>query len=299
MIVPHHLIQADVVDLYKAGGLPRGSSTGWPLVDRHYTVGLGQWTLVTGTPGAGKSEWLDALMVNLVKQEPWRFFIFSPENWPLAIHHAKILEKYIGRPFNPGPSKRMDEEELEAGEAWMQGKFIFGKFDRPNMLSIMSEAEDYVVSATAALGGKPTWKTGVVVDPWNMLEHHRPNNLSETEYVSQVLSAVIDWVRRTQSHLWIIAHPAKIQRDRDGKYPVPTPRDVSGSAHFWNKADNCITIRRDQVEDGQDVDLHIQKVRFKHIGRIGLVTLKYDRVTGRYMEPPKNQEARQRADVDG
>ena len=100
-----------------------------------------------------------------------------------------------------------------------------------------------------------------------------------------MLSAVIDWVRRTQSHLWIIAHPAKIQRDRDGKYPVPTPRDLSGSAHFCNKADNCLTIWRDQVEDGQDVDLHIQKIRFKHCGRIGLVTLKYDRITGRYFEP--------------
>ena len=32
----------------------------------------------------------------------------------------------------------------------------------------------------------------------------------------------------------------------------------------------------------QDVDIYVQKVRFKHIGRQGLVTLGYDRVTGRY-----------------
>lgn len=76
-----------------------------------------------------------------------------------------------------------------------------------------------------------------------------------------------------------------MQKDRDGKYPVPTPRDVSGSAHFWNKADNAITVWRDLAEGGQEVQIHVQKVRWKHIGRIGVATLKYDRETGRYQEP--------------
>lgn len=285
MIVPHEKIREEVIELHRAGGLPKGASTGWPSIDRHYTVGLGQWTLITGTPNSGKSEWMDALMVNLAKNDKWRFFIYSPENWPLALHHAKILEKYLCKPFNPGPTPRMDEEDVDGGEAWMQGKFLFGKFDRPNIISVMEEAERYLVTASAALGADPVWKTGVVIDPWNQLEHYRPQGISETEYISQILSAVIDWVRRTQSHLWLIAHPAKMQKTKDGKLPVPTPHDVSGSAHFWNKADNCITIWRDQVEGTQDVDVHIQKVRFKHIGHIGQTTLKYDRVTGRYNQP--------------
>jgi hypothetical protein len=35
------------------------------------------------------------------------------------------------------------------------------------------------------------------------------------------------------------------------------------------------------------VQIHVQKVRFKHIGRVGLANLIYDRVTGRYHEKPK------------
>lgn len=291
MIVDHELIREQVFELHRSGGFPRGTSTGWASVDKLYTVGLGQWTLVTGTPNSGKSEWMDALMVNLVKQEPWRFFIYSPENWPLALHHAKILEKYSGKPFNPGPTERMDEEDVDAGEEWMKGKFIFGKFDRPAMSSVMEEAER-IVSATATMGGKPVWKTGVIVDPYNQLEHYRPMGISETEYVSQLLSNVIDWVRRTQSHLWLIAHPAKMQRNKDGKLPVPTPHDVSGSAHFWNKSDNCITIWRDQAEDSAEVEVHVQKVRFRHCGRIGLACLHYDRVTGRYSEKSQMTAAR-------
>ena len=282
MIVPHSEIRESVFRLHKSGGLPRGSLTGWPLVDKYYTVGMGQWTLVTGVPHAGKSEWVDALLVNLAKREDWRFYIFSPENWPLAIHHAKILEKYIGKPFNPGPTLRMDVDDVEAGEAWMEGKFFFCKPQVPTLMSILGDA---ALEEPFHKEPQRPWKLGVVIDPWNMIEHSRPNNLSETEYVSRELSFVIEWVRTWNAHLWIIAHPAKMQRDRDGKYPIPTPRDVSGSAHFWNKADNCITVHRDQIEDSQDVDIHVQKVRFKHIGHIGLATLRYDRPTGRYFEP--------------
>jgi twinkle protein len=279
VIVLHDQIRLEVRSLYEDGGLPRGSSTGWPAIDALYTVGLGQWTLVTGTPGSGKSEWLDAVMVNLARSEKWRFIIYSPENWPLALHHSKIIEKYLGKPFNPGPTPRLTAEELEDAEDWMKGKFLFAKPDKPDVFTILSESSRYVGH---------TWKTGIVIDPWNQLEHYRPVGLSETEYVSQTLTQVINWVREHNCHLWLVAHPSKLQRNKEGKLPVPTPHDVSGSAHFWNKADNCITVWRDQVERSQEVDVHVQKVRFKHIGHVGLATLLYDRVTGQYFEKPTN-----------
>jgi twinkle protein len=279
VIVLHDQIRLEVRSLYEDGGLPRGSSTGWSAIDALYTVGLGQWTLVTGTPGSGKSEWLDAVMVNLARSEKWRFIIYSPENWPLALHHSKIIEKYLGKPFNPGPTPRLTAEELEDAEDWMKGKFLFAKPDKPDVFTILSESSRYVGH---------TWKTGIVIDPWNQLEHYRPVGLSETEYVSQTLTQVINWVREHNCHLWLVAHPSKLQRNKEGKLPVPTPHDVSGSAHFWNKADNCITVWRDQVERSQEVDVHVQKVRFKHIGHVGLATLLYDRVTGQYFEKPTN-----------
>ncbi len=225
-------------------------------------------------------------MVNLARREPWKFFIYSPENWPLALHHAKILEKYIGKPFSPGPNPRIDEEELDLGEEWMKGKFHFCKPNQPDIVSILDEAINSGVVSMQPNPAKVTWKTGVVIDPWNQLEHYRPQHQTMTEYVSQTLSEVINRVREFNLHLWLVAHPAKMRKDRDGKYPIPTPHDIADSAHFWNKADNCITVWRDQVEGSQDVDIHVQKVRWKHIGRIGLATLKYDRITGRYNEPP-------------
>lgn len=298
MIVPHDVIRGEVLELYRSGGLPKGCSTGWPSVDKLYTVAMAQWTLITGTPGSGKSEWLDALMVNLAKREEWKFIIFSPENWPLALHHSKILEKYLGKPFDPGPTQRIDEEELDDGENWMAGKFIFAKPERPSLSAILSEA---VYHFQYPEGMPRRYKVGVVVDPWNQLEHYRPAGMSETEYVSAALSEVIQVCRAANIHVWIVAHPTKLQRGKDGKLPVPTPHDVSGSANFWNKADNCLCVSRDQGEGSAEVDIHVQKVRFRHIGRVGATTLKYNRVTGQYSEiiKPVAATPQYRMDIDG
>jgi twinkle protein len=81
-----------------------------------------------------------------------------------------------------------------------------------------------------------------------------------------------------------VVHPTKIQKNKDGTRPVPTPYDISGSAHWYNKADNIITVHREQGTESQDVEIHVQKVRFKHIGHTGLAKLKYDKVTGRYFD---------------
>jgi twinkle protein len=260
----------EVVALYD-DGLKPGDPTGWKMLDVHYTVAMNQWTLVTGTPHAGKSEWLDALMVNLADKYGWRFMIFSPENHPLALHAAKILEKYIGKPFGAGPTARMTPDERDEGLVWMKGRFNFLKLEEPSLESIIENCEKWVSGAR---------KTGIVVDPWNTLEHRRPKDMTGTEYISQQLSWIINFTRNNYVHFWLVAHPKKPAPDRMGK--PPTPYEISDSAHFYNKADNIITVHRDQSAESQTVEIHVQKCRFKHIGRIGKVDLIYDKVTGRY-----------------
>ena len=82
-------------------GLPPGFKTGWPSVDKHYTVAPGQFTVITGWPGAGKSEWLDALLVNLSRQG-WKVALFSPENAPTQMHISKLMEKIAASHSGPG-----------------------------------------------------------------------------------------------------------------------------------------------------------------------------------------------------
>lgn len=261
-------------------GLPPGDKTGWPSVDKHYTVAPGQLSVITGWPSSGKSEWLDALMMNLYRQS-WKFAVFSAENMPVETHLAKLLEKLSGAPFGTGAHPRIERDSIgesldEMNQAFM---FISPRADLVSLPSIVACAEKWLLADD---GRKP----GIVIDPWNELDHWRDRTYSETEYISQSLSFLRNWARANQVHAWIVAHPAKQRRDDAGNLPVPTPDMISGSQNWWNKADCAITIHRDLKDlDSRVVDIYVQKIRFKHVGYPGRVILTYDRVTGRYSEP--------------
>lgn len=270
-------------------GMPTGFSTGWRPMDKHYTVAPGQLTIITGWPGSGKSEWLDALLMNLAKQG-WRFGIFSPENQPHEIHVVKFLEKHLGKPFGAGLTARMTQEEANEAatdiDEWF--RFISPSFSTDRLSFAIDEvlgAAECDFRLRGLWHGKEN-PLGLVIDPWNELEHLRPSALSETEYVSQTLSMIRAWARAHSIHVWLVAHPQKLKRDDSGLLPVPRPDAISGSQHWWNKADACITVWRDLGESRKDeTDIHVWKIRFKHIGTPGKVTLTYDRISGRYFEP--------------
>lgn len=274
---------ASVLELWRSG-LPCGDRTGWQSLDRLYSVAPGQMTIVTGWPSSGKSEWLDALLVNLSRQG-WKFAVFSFENQPVEIHVAKMLEKLCGKPFGRGPTERMTEDEVRELQDDLDQSFAFTETHHGAI-----SPKDVLEAAEPILSGMGE-KRGLVIDPWNELEHWRPANLNETEYVSQTLSMIRNWARANRVHVWIVAHPQKVRREDGGKLPVPRPDMISGSQHWWNKADANITVYRDFEAKNQDVDIYVQKVRFKHIGRQGFITLKYDIVTGKYYEPPPKLSA--------
>lgn len=260
-------------DLYY-NGLTKGYTTGYESLDEHYTVVPGQWTILTGIPGHGKSNFLDSLMVNLATMHDWRFAIFSPENQPIARHFANIMEKYYQQPFDIGRAGRITEEQKEEGKEWLKKHFSVILPDEDDSWSI-----DGVLSLAKVLVYRKGIK-GLVIDPWNELDHSRPNNQTETEYVSSVLTKIRQFARNYSVHVWLVAHPAKLYKDKDGKYPVPTPYDISGSAHYRNKADNAITVWRNVGYEDQNVaDIHVQKIRFKEVGKVGLVSLRSDIVT--------------------
>lgn len=261
-----------MVKLYDLG-MPPGDSTGWRSVDKHFTVATKQWTLVTGIPGSGKSEWLDALAVNLAESANWDFAFYSPENYPTETHLAKIVEKRVRLPFGRGPNERMTVMQRDEASEWALDHFIWLAPAYKDFESLLAAAQQF---------RRTDRKFAVVLDPWNTLEHLRPSAQTETDYVNEALTEITNKSRSRGMHVFIVAHPTKLQRDATGKRPVPTPYDIAGSAHWYNKADNIIAVHRDQSEGSQQVEIHVQKVRFKHIGRVGVVELLYDRLTGRY-----------------
>lgn len=264
-------MSVDLDEIYEKG-LPAGLTTGWANVDDFYRPMEGQWTLVTGVPGMGKSEWLDALVMNMSQEHFWVTGVCSPENQPISFHASKLMEKYAGKRLH-----KMTREEYDAAKEWVN---TFFKFILPEDRTLES------LLAKAKLLVKRYGMKGLIIDPYNEITHtHRKEGISETEYISEFLAQLRGFCRSMGVHIWLVAHPTKLQKGMDGRYPVPTGYDVAGSAHFFNKADNIIAVHRDKSNQDAPSEIHIQKIRSRWLGQLGQTNLTWDRHSGRYNTP--------------
>ena len=255
----------------------QGLSTGWSGLDEFYTIMPGELTIVTGIPGHGKSEVIDALMLNLANLHEWSIAFCSPENLPVTRHCMKLLEKQCGGPFyDKGPTARMSDLEMIDALEFLHAH-----------ISLIAPEESLTIPDLLTKAKGLVYQRGIralVIDPWNEFDHRRAAGLSETEHVSSSLGLLRRFARNYGVHVWVVAHPAKIQKNMNDQYPVPRPYDISGSAHWYNRADNCLSIWRDvgNVETRHYTEVHVQKIRNKYVGSVGMAKLQWDSRCGRF-----------------
>ena len=269
-------IEADIYNFYN-NGLPNGCGIGMHEIDTHIRFQEGYLTTITGIPGHGKSEFLDFLLCRLNVSHGWKTALYSPENHPLELHFSKFAEKMIGKPFEG--SDRLSPIDLQNMIKYHSENFFFINPESDFKLKTILDAVRQLVR-----------KKGInafVIDAWNKLDHHYTTN--ETKYISEQLDKITRFCELNKVHCFLVAHPTKIMKDKaTKKYEVPNLYSISGSANFYNKTANGITIYRD-YETGQ-TEVHIQKVKFKHWGKVGLVVLGWNYKNGRYYKGTPNND---------
>jgi len=260
----------------KREGLKPGCDISIPCFNELLTFVPGYLTVVTGIPNHGKSEFLDQIMVDLSIKHGWRFGIFSPENYPLQLHFSKIASKLVGERFND----MADHKVIQAMDYYRDNFFYIVPKEDNSVESIIEHATQLV---------KRYGINGLIIDAWNKLDHDFASN--ETTYIGKQLDLIINFAHKFGVHIFVVAHPTKMQRDKgNGPYLVPTLYDMAGSAHFFNKSHNGISVYRHFFEDGSSSpEVFVQKVKFKHWGRQGSVALQYDIDSGRFYQPSNKQ----------
>lgn len=257
---------AEIRDLYD-NGVQKGKTIDHPSIDDLITWETGRLAIVTGIPSSGKSEFVDYVVSKLNILHGWKVAYFTPENYPLKFHYTKIYEKLIGKKFS-----RDKSTEIEWDMAY--------EYIKENYFYILNE-EDLSINSILE-SSKILVKTRgikiVVIDPYNKLEHKY--NDSETQYISRFLDQIINFAKLNDILIFLIAHPRKIE-----KGAVPSLYDISGSANFYNKTDYGMTVHRITSDDNvmiNEVNVHFQKIKYKHLGTQGVVHLNYDYVSGRF-----------------
>lgn len=282
-----------VMDIYR-NGFPKGDKIGYNQgnglssdtpFDTLLSFRKGELTTVTGIPNSGKSNFVDQIMVRLAARHGWRFGVFSPEQQPTELHVGSLIEKYVGEGMYG--KAQMNQAKLNAGLNFVNDHFFFMKQAEIDTTidGIIAKAKELVIRKGIH---------GLLIDPYNYIEHKIPHGYSETQYISELLTKLKNFCQAYCVHTFLIAHPTKIQKDKKtGNYEVPTLYNIAGSSHFYNKTDNGFTVYRDFATN--IVTVHVQKIRFKFIGQLGVCDFKYDRPTGRYalLEYPFEIELRE------
>ena len=270
-------IERDILDFYN-NGLPVGAGIGMAEMDMHLKFQQGYLTTITGIPGHGKSEFLDFLLCRLNISHGWKTALYSPENHPLELHFSKFSEKIIGKPFEG--INRLSPLDLQKMISYHADNFFFINPESDFKLETILDAVRQLVR-----------KKGVnafVIDAWNKLDHQYNNN--ETKYISEQLDKITRFCELNKVHCFLVAHPTKIQKSKDDNdlYDVPNLYNISGSANFYNKTANGITVYRNFKTLMTEV--YIQKVKFKHWGQTGCVQLSWDKSNGRYYKGIPNYD---------
>lgn len=237
-----------------------GADIGWDNAFGVFNVEPGQMTVVTGIPSHGKSTFIDALRVNLFRKYGWPSAAFSPENWPASSHLAVLVEMYAARNF-----REMTQDELFNAMCQVQQAFFFIQPDKDDD---MMTVDTILVRAKALV-----YREGIkvlVIDPWNEIEHAIPQGQREDQYISIQLAKIRRFARVNGVHIFLIAHPRNLEKNKDGQYPPPTAYDIAGGAMWRNKADNILCVYRPDMKTGQ-TDVFVQKIRFRRNGKAGEV----------------------------
>lgn len=274
---------AELRRLYKEGYPKTLKLSKFNALNQYMSWKLGELTTITGIPNHGKSTWLNNILVSLASEHGWKFATFTPEKAPSEMFFAELCQIYTGKPFyRKDEAVKMNETEFLDALNFVDAHFYNLKVDEVNLTidGLLDKVREMILRYGV---------NSFLLDPWNYLEHKREVTQSETEYIGECLTKIANFSKKYQIHTFVVAHPTKQQKDKDGKYAVPDMYSISGSANFNNKTDNGISVYRDF--DNGVTRIYVQKVRWFYVGSVGNVEMKFDVQSQRFNEAGDEQTA--------
>jgi len=236
---------------------------GFDAFGDHFKLRPGDFSVWTGIPSHGKSTFLNDVMCRVSELHGLRIAWASFEQRPQTDHR-----RYLRTWFLRAKPSQWSPADIEAADAWIDRNhlFLYPKEDDDVTLDwFLEKAEVAVVRHGAKV---------IVGDPWNEMDHeYDMRSMTEAQYINGAIKELRRFARAFQVHLAIVAHPTKLPRQADGKYPMPSLYDINGGAVWHNKADLGVVVHR-ETED--DTRVKTAKSRYHDIiGKPGSVLMQF------------------------
>ena len=244
-------IEGEVEDFVKNGFKP-GFQVGLENFDDIFSTYTGQFITVTGVPSSGKSDFVDQMVVGYNHKYAWKAAFASPENVPTYLHAHKLMRKVW---------QRMPSRDDIGTDEWNRIK----EHCSDNFFHI--DMERYTLDAVLKKGAELVKRKGIkvlVIDPFNKVRDIDGSD-DVNKYTMEYLQKIEIFCKKYDVLVFIVAHPTKMYKDKDGKIEEPTMYNIKGGGEWYDASYHGILVHRDY--DRNLVKAKVLKVKFQNLGQ--------------------------------
>ena len=247
-------IEDEITDFVR-NGFKKGFQVGLDNFDNIFSTYTGQFITVTGIPSSGKSDFVDQMVVGYNSNYGWKTAFASPENAPTYLHAHKLMRKtWQGMPSS---------KDIH-GEKWNQVA------DHINNNYFFIDMERYTLESVLRKGAELVKRKGIkclVIDPFNKVRDVDCKTEDVNRYTMEYLTKIEMFAKKYDVLVFIVAHPTKMYKDKDGKIEEPTMYNIKGGGEWYDASYHGILVHRDY--ENKTVKAKILKVKFQNLGENG------------------------------
>ena len=261
-------IEGDVTDFVTNGFKP-GYQVGLPNFDDIFSTYTGQFITVTGIPSSGKSDFVDQMVVGYNANYGWKTAFASPENAPTYLHAHKLMRKVWG----DMPSKAdIGSDKWRQVSEHVNDNFFFIDMERYTLESVLRKGAELV---------KRKGIKCLVIDPFNKVRDVDCKTEDVNRYTMEYLTKIEMFCKKYDVLVFIVAHPTKMYKDKDGNIEEPTMYNIKGGGEWYDASYHGILVHRNYEE--KTVKAKILKVKFQNLGENGAEAhFKWQPASGRF-----------------
>ena len=247
-------IEDEVTDFVRHGFKP-GFQVGLENFDRIFSTYTGQFITVTGIPSSGKSDFVDQMVIGYNQNYGWKTAFASPENIPTYLHAHKLMRKvWQGMPT---------AEDIHT-DRWNQIA------DHCNNNFFHIDMERYTLESVLRKGAELVKRKGIkclVIDPFNKVRDVDCKTEDVNRYTMEYLTKIETFAKKFDVLVFVVAHPTKMYKDKDGKIEEPTMYNIKGGGEWYDASYHGLLVHRDYEE--KTVKAKVLKVKFQNLGENG------------------------------
>ena len=132
------------------------------------------------------------------------------------------------------------------------------------------DMERYTLDHVLKKGAELVKRKGIkclVIDPYNKVRDVNSKTEDVNRYTMEYLTKIEIFAKKYDVLVFIVAHPTKMYKDKDGKIEEPSMYNIKGGGEWYDASYHGILVHRDY--EAKTVKAKVLKVKFQNLGENG------------------------------